>query len=164
VKFCTDPEHVGANPLPASEFNKHRGRRDGLNSWCRACDHRRNARFRVAHPGWDQGRQRQPEPVKNRAKSHRQRRELRDAVLDHYGRACACCGSAENLSVDHVNGGGGAHRTELFGRRSVQSTMMYRWLAAQGFPEGYQVLCMPCNSSKQEGLACRLDHGEEPAA
>ena len=78
-------------------------------------------------------------------------------MLDHYGRSCACCGSAEDLGIDHVNGGGNAHRIALFGR-AAESTKMYRWLIRNGFPAGYQILCGPCNSSKAGGAACRLDH------
>ncbi len=37
---------------------------------------------------------------------------------------------------------------------------MYRWLIRNGFPEGFQTLCMPCNSSKRDGDRCRLGHAE----
>jgi hypothetical protein len=91
-------------------------------------------------------------------KSHRRKhQENRDAVLDHYGRACSCCGTTDNLCIDHVNGGGTAHRIALFGSAS-DSSKLYRWLVRQGFPPGFQVLCMRCNSSKANGPSCRLDH------
>ena len=32
LKRCSDSEHEGANPLPASEFGKQRGNADGLRS------------------------------------------------------------------------------------------------------------------------------------
>jgi len=79
-------------------------------------------------------------------------------VFDHYGHACACCGTAERLDIDHINGGGSAHRTALFGRANNGGADFYRWLVAQGFPPGYQVLCRPCNASKANGVTCRLDH------
>jgi hypothetical protein len=94
-----------------------------------------------------------------RGKDPRRAREdqlARDAVFGHYGRACACCGSAENLVIDHVAGGGAAHRIEL--NLVSGGVRFYRWLIAQGFPDGYQALCSRCNSSKGEGTACRLDH------
>jgi hypothetical protein len=105
-----------------------------------------------------------PDPEKAREGNRRYRREARDAVLDHYGRACACCGTTKDLSIDHVNGGGKAHRIVLFGRNSAPSTMMYRWLISQGFPPGFQVLCRPCNVSKGEGPACRKHHTATEAA
>jgi hypothetical protein len=131
MKLCSDPGHTGPNPLPVTGFNKDRSRRTGLKPACRECMRRRG--------------------ILETAR-------VRDRVLDHYGRACACCGATEDLSIDHVNGGGRAHRIELFGYKRA-GTGFYRWLIVQGFPDGYQVLCVSCNSSKQGGLACRLSHG-----
>lgn len=65
-------------------------------------------------------------------------------------------GAAENLSIDHPNGDGSAHRVELFGSRNAAGARMYMWLVAQGFPDGFQVLCLPCNKSKSNGTACRM--------
>jgi hypothetical protein len=75
-------------------------------------------------------------------------------VFDHYGHACACCGAADNLTIDHVDGDGGRHREEI----GEGSRTLYRWLIARGFPAGFQVLCFPCNRSKGSGDRCRLDH------
>ena len=106
----------------------------------------------------------QADPGKERARRRRRRKNLRDQVLGHYGRICACpgCGATERLSIDHVNGDGKAHSIELFGTPNV-GNRLYLWLIKQGFPEGIiQILCGPCNSSKGSGPACRLDHfGEE---
>ena len=74
-----------------------------------------------------------------------------DAVFGHYGRQCACCGSEDDISIDHVNGGGEEHRNQLGG-----SVALYRWLIANDFPAGYQTLCRRCNSSKWTGTTCRL--------
>lgn len=82
----------------------------------------------------------------------------RTQVFDHYGQACACCGAKGNLSIDHVNGDGREHRTEVFGRPDVSSIGMYRWLVRNGFPDGFQTLCTPCNSSKASGKRCRMPH------
>jgi hypothetical protein len=102
-------------------------------------------------------RQKQANRESIRERARRRYWNLRDAVLDHYGRSCACCGSTERLTIDHVNGGGKAHRIALFGRSAV-STRMYRWLIEQGFPPGYQTLCGRCNTNKGDGPACRLAH------
>ena len=50
------------------------------------------------------------------------------------------------LAIDHVNGGGNKHRTQL-GRRGGGE--FYRWLVMNGYPEGYQVLCMCCQFIKK---------------
>jgi hypothetical protein len=73
-------------------------------------------------------------------------RKYRRLVINHYGGSCACCGESnmEFLAVDHINGGGNKHRTEL--GRSV-ARHFYRWLKKHGFPDGYRVLCHNCNQS-----------------
>lgn len=86
---------------------------------------------------------------------HRDRIRLRQAqanfilrleVMSHYGLACACCGETEYkfLGLDHIAGGGHKHRTALRKR----GTAFYRWIKAQGLPDGYQVLCHNCNLAK----------------
>lgn len=87
---------------------------------------------------------------------HRRYEADREEVLAHYSPdtppCCACCSTTGNLAIDHVNGGGGEHRKEVGGAR------FYHWLITENFPSGYQVLCVPCNSSKREGKRCRLSH------
>ena len=72
--------------------------------------------------------------------------------MEHYSNtsspSCACCGETfiEFLSIDHINGGGRSHRKEI--RDGVGSySSMYLWLIDNDFPEGFQVLCMNCNTS-----------------
>lgn len=89
------------------------------------------------------------------------RAQLRAQVFAHYGTACACCGTPEDLSIDHIAGGGAQHRQELFGHsRRGGADRFYVWLIKHGFPAGYQTLCMPCNASKRDGERCCLNHGE----
>lgn len=85
-----------------------------------------------------------------------QRAKARQAVFDHYGHACACCGSADRLTIDHINGDGRQHREDLFGRNQCGSMVMYLWLIRNGFPDGFQALCLPCNTSKGDGAQCGL--------
>ncbi len=76
------------------------------------------------------------------------RLSLRLEIFGHYGMACAHCEESrfEALSIDHVNGGGNAHR-RLIG--AMTSNMaLYRWLKSQGFPPGFQTLCVLCNILK----------------
>ncbi len=109
----------------------------------------RKARYRAANL----------EAVKERAQ--RYRAAQRAAVFGYYGWACACCCSTENLTIDHIGGDGGQHREELFGRRDGGiAGKFYNWLRDNGFPDGFQTLCRPCNSSKRDRPRCQLDHQE----
>jgi hypothetical protein len=91
----------------------------------------------------------------------RHEQKLRAAVFAHYGEVCACCGSTEEPTIDHPDGNGAAHRIAVIGRRQSAGIPFYRWLIAQGFPEGFVTLCRRCNASKLNGPACRLDHVRE---
>lgn len=84
---------------------------------------------------------------------------LRTLVFNHYGWLCSCCGSAKNPTIDHVDGDGAEHREQLTGRHGTGGVPVYRWLVRNGFPEGFQTLCRPCNRSKGTGPACRIEHG-----
>ncbi len=107
----------------------------------RAATRQSVARWREANPG--------------RVREVRQQHigKLKGDVLDHYGHACTCCGATERLTVDHVNGDGHIHRAQVGGGWAI-----YRWLISNGFPDGFQILCRPCNVSKKRGARCRLDH------
>jgi len=71
----------------------------------------------------------------------------RDIVIRAYGGHCACCGETEPmfLEIDHINGGGNAHRRKI--GRSSKAT--YYWLIKHDFPDGFQVLCSNCNQGKK---------------
>lgn len=75
------------------------------------------------------------------------RLKLKIEVITHYGNGkCACvkCGfdDIRALTIDHINNGGTRHREET-------ETTIYRWLKRNGYPEGYQSLCMNCNLIKE---------------
>ena len=79
------------------------------------------------------------------------RAQLKAEVLTHYGIGnCACvkCGFADirALSIDHINGNGGQHRQAegITGGRPF-----YVWLRKNGFPKGFQTLCMNCQYIKR---------------
>jgi hypothetical protein len=57
-----------------------------------------------------------------------------------------------------VDGRGTEHRKEVLGRTSTAGSQFYLWLIRNGFPDGFQTLCMPCNQSKAKGARCRIDH------
>lgn len=75
--------------------------------------------------------------------------KIKEEIFAAYGGwKCACCGESEKmfLSIDHVNNNG---KDQLkAGDYSRSSTHFYRWLKKNGFPEGYQVLCLNCNLGK----------------
>lgn len=83
------------------------------------------------------------------AKQQRQRDFTKAIVHARYGSSCACCGTTDDLSVDHVNGDGREHRKTMRGD-------IYLWLIQNGLPDGFQILCSPCSTSKSTGPRCRI--------
>ena len=83
-------------------------------------------------------------------------RNFRDRVeaFERYGGLkCSCCGEKELsfLSLDHIiDGKGSPHRRELFGSKFVAGHHIYRKLCMQGFPDGFQVLCMNCQVGRRD--------------
>ena len=81
---------------------------------------------------------------------NKERRDsVRHAVYMAYGGyKCACCGEQESkfLSIDHINNDGARHKRESNIRAGEQ---MYRWLIRNGFPGGFQILCMNCQWGKR---------------
>jgi len=86
---------------------------------------------------------------KGKAREAKARVDIKTETLTHYGSgrlACVMCGESRLacLSLDHIDGGGRFHRKELnrYGYR------FYILLKRQGFPKGYQTLCMNCQFVK----------------
>ena len=160
TKRCLCPDHDDPNPLPADGFRKNSRARDGLATWCKKCTDRQYAEWKRQNPESSRAASRKWNQAHRETMRETERRylaRLRDQVLSHYGPACACCGTDGELCLDHVYGGGKSHRVAMFGRNAVQKRM-YRWLIDNDFPAGFQILCRPCNASKSDGPACRLDH------
>lgn len=77
-------------------------------------------------------------------KDYGKRRKI--LVLSQYSNGeptCAICGEKRItcLTIDHINGGGRAHRKSIAKRTG---TPFYSWLRDNNYPEGYRVLCMNC--------------------
>jgi len=73
-------------------------------------------------------------------------------VYEYYGGAkCSCCGETQFLflSIDHINNNGAEHRRELKHGKYTTGVAMARWLIANNYPDGFQILCMNCNLGKQ---------------
>lgn len=81
---------------------------------------------------------------------------LREQVFSAYGgHKCSCCGETEPLflSIDHIDNDGAEMRRK--GVHSRGGTQFYQWLRKNGFPDGFQVLCMNCNLGKhRNGGVC----------
>jgi hypothetical protein len=70
-------------------------------------------------------------------------------VLSHYSPNLCCmrCGFNEHLSalsIDHIDGNGNEMRKNIKGHHRI-----YYWLKNNGFPKGFQVLCMNCQFIKR---------------
>lgn len=89
-------------------------------------------------------------------KTQRSQAVCRTQVFEAYGGyKCACCGETEPLflSIDHIDNNGAEERK--LGLYSGSGYGFYRWLRKSGFPPGYQVLCMNCNTGKhRNGGVC----------
>jgi len=67
---------------------------------------------------------------------------------------CNCCGEKEIkfLTIDHINNDGASHRKSIKCHTGAGS--FYYWLKRNGWPSGYQVLCMNCNLGKSLYKIC----------
>lgn len=152
-----------------------RARREADPEKARRQDREKSKRYSERHPEAERERSRQWK-VANRAVvleysrqyyaatadaqreyARKRNAEIRATVLAHYGKQCACCGTTADLSIDHIGGGGNAHRREILGQRQ-SGNPFYLWLIREGLPPGYQTLCMPCNRSKGRTERCHIDH------
>lgn len=139
MKKCTNC----AIEKPRSDFYL---RSDGYySSWCKECS---KAKTKARYRGPQYEKIRRLGNEYSRAKHYR----IKDAVFAAYGGyKCACCGETEPkfLTLDHVKNDGAAFRRKIAGNRSAAGGTTYRWLVANGFPAGYQILCMNCNHGKR---------------
>lgn len=104
---------------------------------------------RVAHQAWYY-RHQDVLQGEARDKSKVYRTKLRREVLEAYGGEtpeCACCFEdiPQFLALDHIDGGGAAHRREIGSRNS---NTMFLWAKRNGYPPIFQVLCHNCNLAK----------------
>lgn len=90
------------------------------------------------------------ERILNRNRVYNQK--LKEEILTYYNNKlspeCVVCGEKRTqcLLIDHIKGDGYIQRR--VGSPSAGSHF-YRWLKKQGFPEGYQTLCMNCQWIKK---------------
>lgn len=85
-----------------------------------------------------------------------------DALIRYGGDPprCACCGETAIpfLSIDHIDGNGNKHRREI---KKKYKWGIYEYLKRENYPEGFQVLCMNCNTSLGHYGYCPHQEGYE---
>jgi hypothetical protein len=116
---------------------------------CKICDIKRVGRYYRAN--YKEIR------AKENVRNVDRRKRIKDAVFAAYGGyVCVCCGETERafLTLDHVNNDGNKHRKDIVGRKHFAGAHTYGWLVKQGFPSGFQVLCMNCNWGKRLNGVC----------
>ena len=101
---------------------------------------------------------------KNRLELNKKTKErnlkVKEEVLSHYSKklsnsdvpCCNCCGEHEFLiflSIDHIT-----DRKNVTHGKGYWGSQMYRYLRRNGYPPGYQVLCINCNSAKSDSGIC----------
>ena len=102
--------------------------------------------------------------IRNRPRVNKRTNELhhekKEIVYTHYSKklsnsdvpCCNCCGEHEFLiflSIDHIT-----NRKNTTHGEGYVGTQMYRYLRRSGYPPGYQVLCINCNSAKSDSGIC----------
>lgn len=142
------------------DFYRYSGK-STLMAHCKICDNTLHKEWRKAHPektkeilyrSYLKHREKRTayarkwakdNPLKHSASQRRQTFKFKISAFAAYGgNRCSCCGESEIsfLGIDHINGGGIAHR-----KITGAGSLLYRWLRKNGYPEGYRVLCHNCN-------------------
>ena len=124
-------------------------------------------KYRQSHKAKEQRKQwlekylQRPGVKEMRDKNAKEKRDvIKYDVLSYYSKklsnsdipCCRCCGEDEFLiflTIDHIeNRKNATHKKNLAGQN------MYRYLRKNGYPSGYQVLCVNCNSAKSDSGVC----------
>lgn len=118
---------------------------------CEPCReyYRQRAKYELTHPIIRARRDAyQKQWIENNRDRSRERARiylynLRNQLLDHYGRECVCCGetNAAFLTFDHIMDDGKSHRLAV--------NSVYRDLRKRGFPPIVQTMCWNCNQAKR---------------
>lgn len=87
----------------------------------------------------------------------------RAVVLREYGGQCACCGESEPmfLTIEHLLGGGKAHREQMQGGDIYRQLYKKFHAGEPADTEHFGVLCQNCNSARGAfGRCCDLSNNE----
>ena len=83
--------------------------------------------------------------------ARRSRLAAKANAFDAYGgRKCCWCGEDDTrvLTIDHIDNNGSKH-IDNKGHR-MTGNRMSNWLKKNNYPDGFQVLCMNCNTAKAQ--------------
>jgi len=155
-RVCKRCGHRG----PMQDFYRYRtsGGEFRFINICCVCRNRDSARSRDRY----RARLKLSEPNRERSRRYDRnsgfRRKLK--VFSHYGLECSGCGESDIdvLSIDHVNNDGAEHRLTI----GKGGSAFYSWLINNGFPSGFQTLCMNCNLSKRINGGVLPEHRKAP--
>ncbi len=106
------------------------------------------AKYNQKHP-WQEYYKKYKERIALYTEKYRER--IKVGVYSYYGKGgkpvCVICGEErlDCLSLDHINDGGAQERK----RTGRVGFSLYSFLRSNGYPTGYQTLCMNCQFIKE---------------
>ena len=92
----------------------------------------------------------------NRMYMRNRTQQLREEMLNVFGNRCACCGEDRKpfLTLDHIGGGGLAHRKSV----GNAAWAVLNSVKKLGWPKDkFRILCMNCNFATRSGRECPHD-------
>jgi len=107
--------------------------------------------YRASHPEEDKRRQQQWRANNNehlKQYGKRQRRRIKQEMINAYGGKCVCCGEAtfEFLTIDHINGDARQDKEQRGLSPARAGASLYFQLRSEGWPrDRYRLLCLNCN-------------------
>jgi hypothetical protein len=153
------------NDKQIDSFSRDKSRKDGRRSMCKECANAHKKEYRSKNKDKVKKyrktyREKHPQNGVGQYRKYREKRiiyggtrriKIKTEVITHYGNGeCSCvrCGFSDirALTIDHINGNGKEHRSN---NKYVNGNHVYEWLKKNGFPEGYQTLCMNCQYIKR---------------
>lgn len=155
-------------PKDCSEFYIRRASPDGLYTWCKPCQSKRQAirqkenaakglcrcgkKRRDGRKSCDSCLDSAVRACRRDAHEHRARAKAANyknkmAVFVAYGDACSCCPEdlTEFLEIDHIGGWGKDHKNANGSR--VSGGQLYIWMRDNNYPGGFRLLCGCCHSA-----------------
>jgi hypothetical protein len=104
---------------------------------CKSCQKKQNRGY---HQKWYKGH-----PEKARSNSKKDHGNLREQVLNKFGKVCGTCGFSDirALQIDHVHGEGNQERKQV-----TNKSVFYRRVLRDSSGK-YQLLCANCNWIKR---------------
>jgi hypothetical protein len=122
--------------------------------YCNNCINEWQKRWYHAHPEAGREKRRRYWTLERRLTRRREAQAYKSLAIFHYSNGAMACADpylehpipSSNmlaLTIDHIEGGGVRHR------KTTRYWSFYKWLARQGYPQGFQVLCMNCQMVKK---------------